>query len=1272
VIAGRGGRGGLSDEVRPKDQEAELNGDSGPVDPGADTVDQPTDSAHETETATEGEAAPAEIRKTRRSAPLRCQEFGEYRIVEEVARGAMGIVYRAEQKRLGREVALKVMLTGEHSSEADVRRFTREAQALARLRHPNIVPIHDIGEVDGRHYFTMDFVEGQTLSQILQERELAVTEALHIIEQVADAVAAAHTRGVIHRDIKPSNIMLDSDGGVLIMDFGLAKSAGTESKHTRDGTTIGTPGYMPPEQAKGELSRVDERSDIYSMGAVLYEMLAGRPPFGGTNLLEIVLAVINEDPPRPRTVNSRLSRELETIVVKCMEKDPARRYHTAAELRDEIRRYRSGEPIHAQPPSFFYLLNKKVRKHRGGLTMVAAVLLIAVVAAGAVYWIKGNVSQVEKTEAKWMQVDTCDFSPGELASDWRVTNRFHDYYLTPVLAEAGDAWIQGKTLVSRKPVYGSVRASMDFKLSVPLKTRPLALGFYGEQMRDAGVERASCVFRISERRVQLFANIEPEKDITPRVVADRYFPELKVGTSYRLTAERHGITMRFALQEHGAEGELLPLVELVYAHPHLSNWRYKNLNVVLHLEPRGVHPRLLSIERLSLPLQTSALIAADSIFFRGDYNGAFDEYRLIASPVRERGKVHGALERATANFRLGLYYEIKRQPVDAIRHYGKARKLSAGEALPASEKEKQAYAGLRAEALLREIDVCSRSGLPDKVYELLGDLEEVPAAQLSGPWMWELSRTLPELAKLRPEHAAKLATCLRPPPGSAVMGSRVQLVAATLDRRKMRPQLGELLKHWLPLLQPVPQPLNRWALLSARAGDAKSCTALLRQGMRLLGPGERRQLVDAATQACAVFRTRREFENVKGVIVATRYDPNLRPAFREALRLAIKTNRASAQDLLAAAARSKPYASDVGIARLAVRLGNTYVRDGKYAQLNKLDDAYHTELMAAVYASGVAALREPEIEAPVEKSLALLRQAHRRFEGNNPALAKAAAEISASYAGCENPEDYKWVREAHAAYPSELHAPHLLQAFMNLLEEPRYDHAGEIFAYSRGNLIAGRKMKALVRELLEHPLVGEDLMAFMEQLATVEPQMARRRSPTELADWRLELARYHLLASNSVAAAKTYRRTGDKRAKAPKRLRIEALLRLGLLKALSDNMGKGERAEVKDIFDGLGKLAAKGSRAWLIAGAMRDRELLGDEARISDFRSRARRLKMSRSEIELVLAANASLSREAEALAAKARLVAHAYKIITQEEKTFAWPYELIRFKQEAALRPHG
>jgi WD40 repeat protein/tRNA A-37 threonylcarbamoyl transferase component Bud32 len=297
--------------------------------------------------------------------------FGDYELLEEIARGGMGVVYKARQTKLDRIVAVKMILAGELANRADVERFYTEARAAANLHHPNIVPIHEVGQHQGQHYFSMDYVAGESLASRIARGPLPAREAATLLVKVARAVAFAHVDGVIHRDLKPANILLDAQGEPHITDFGLAKrvesapgAAGTKGVRppeergltpfcpatlTETGQVLGTASYMPPEQAGGRSKDIGPRSDVYSLGAVLYCALTARPPFQAASTLDTLLQVLDREPVSPRTLNASVPRDLETICLKCLEKDSRRRYGTAQELADECQRYLDGKPILARP-----------------------------------------------------------------------------------------------------------------------------------------------------------------------------------------------------------------------------------------------------------------------------------------------------------------------------------------------------------------------------------------------------------------------------------------------------------------------------------------------------------------------------------------------------------------------------------------------------------------------------------------------------------------------------------------------------------------------------------------------------------------------------------------------------------------------------------------------------------------------------------------------------------------------------------------------------------
>ncbi|MBI3268431.1 MAG: protein kinase [Planctomycetes bacterium] len=304
--------------------------------------------------------------------------FGDYDILDEVARGGMGVVFRARHRTLDRVVALKVLLEGEGASAQQVQRLQREASAAARLQHPSIVQVYEVGVVDGVHYFTMEFVEGRTLFDVIEREHPSPRDVAEIARRVAEALAYAHEKGVVHRDVKPQNVLLGRDGLPRLSDFGLAKDFARDAFLTASGTTLGTPMYMSPEQARGSKD-LDPRTDVYSLGAVLFHGLTGRPPFDGASAFEVLQAVVAGEPREMRTCGRQVNRDLETISLKAMEKDPARRYATAKELAEDLGRFLEGRPILARRPALARRMALFVARHRGAAILVVglASLLVA-------------------------------------------------------------------------------------------------------------------------------------------------------------------------------------------------------------------------------------------------------------------------------------------------------------------------------------------------------------------------------------------------------------------------------------------------------------------------------------------------------------------------------------------------------------------------------------------------------------------------------------------------------------------------------------------------------------------------------------------------------------------------------------------------------------------------------------------------------------------------------------------------------------------------------
>jgi serine/threonine-protein kinase len=272
-----------------------------------------------------------------------------YEVLGAIGHGGMGVVYKARHKMLGRLVALKVLAAAAHGGPELAERFRREVQTVARLEHPNIVPMYEAGERGGVPFYAMQYVEGRSLAVALRDGPLPPRAAAACLEQVARAMHHAHERGVVHRDLKPSNILLDAEGRPHIADFGLAKRLDGGGDLTRSGTIMGTVSYMPPEQAAGRTREVGPLSDVYALGTILYQMLTGRPPFRGETLMDTVRQVTSDEPVPPAHLNSGVPRDLQVICLKCLEKEPARRYPSAAALADDLRRFLGGEPIRARP-----------------------------------------------------------------------------------------------------------------------------------------------------------------------------------------------------------------------------------------------------------------------------------------------------------------------------------------------------------------------------------------------------------------------------------------------------------------------------------------------------------------------------------------------------------------------------------------------------------------------------------------------------------------------------------------------------------------------------------------------------------------------------------------------------------------------------------------------------------------------------------------------------------------------------------------------------------
>jgi serine/threonine-protein kinase len=332
--------------------------------------------------------------------------FGDYELLRELGSGGMGVVYEARQRSLQRIVALKMLRSDRLVSTADRQRFQAEAEAVAALDHPHLVPIHEVGELEGQAYFTMKLVRGGNLAQRLPDFVTDHRAAAQLLVRVARAVHHAHQRGVLHRDLKPSNILLDSDGSPYVTDFGLAKRLESGADLTQSGAIVGTPGYMAPEQATGKKGTVTTAADVYGLGAVLYALLTGRPPFTGETPLDTLTKVREQEPEAPSKTNPRVHRDLEAICLKCLEKEPQRRYVSAEILADDLERWLKGESIHARPVGRLARVQRWCRRKPGlaGLTGATILLLLLLIAGSLWEWSRA-VRQRNESSAQWAETE---------------------------------------------------------------------------------------------------------------------------------------------------------------------------------------------------------------------------------------------------------------------------------------------------------------------------------------------------------------------------------------------------------------------------------------------------------------------------------------------------------------------------------------------------------------------------------------------------------------------------------------------------------------------------------------------------------------------------------------------------------------------------------------------------------------------------------------------------------------------------------------------------
>jgi eukaryotic-like serine/threonine-protein kinase len=568
--------------------------------------------------------------------------LGDYVILRELGRGGMGVVYEARQVSLNRLVALKMILSGELASRADVLRFRAEAEAAADLDHPHIVPIYEVGERAGRHYFSMKLVKGASLAQSLAQGQWAAggpeagRRAARMVEAVARAVHYAHQRGILHRDVKPANILLDDQGQPYVTDFGLAKRVGTgERESTPTGGIVGTPSYMAPEQASGRKGGISTACDVYSLGAVLYELLTGRPPFRGETALETLRLVQEQKPQRPRALNPQVSRDLETVCLKCLHQEPAQRYATAKDLADDLHRYLGGEPIRGRPVSRAERLWRWCRRRPLVAGLSGALLLAFGLGLGGVVW------QWQRAEGQRRLAE----------SNFRQARRAVDDYFTQVS--------QNKLL--KVPGLQPLRKDL---LETALAYYQ---GFLEERAADAGLQ--TDVAGAHLRVAQITNAIGSKDDARAHYEKARALYERLAGADPGNGEAQHALAIIYddlaALlpSTDGGRDEALDLVRRALA----------IREAIARADPDNIdHQHNLALSRLNT---ANLLLKADRFAEALD---SLEQARGLFGRVAKPGQAYGSWGLAKTHVAMGFANTRLGRYADALRAYEQARALFEG------------------------------------------------------------------------------------------------------------------------------------------------------------------------------------------------------------------------------------------------------------------------------------------------------------------------------------------------------------------------------------------------------------------------------------------------------------------------------------------------------------------------------------------------------------------------------------------------------------------
>jgi len=985
----------------------------------------------------------------------RGRTFGNYTILDEISRGAMGVVYKARQHGLDRVVALKVLLAGEMATEAQVVRFQREAQAAARLHHPAIVPVHEVGSHEGKHYYTMDVVEGKNLGELIRAGEVSTRRALDIASEVAEALEHAHAEGVIHRDIKPGNIMIDGRGHVHILDFGLAKQLDSDTRFTRTGTTIGTPAYMPPEQASGESPRVDHRADIYSLGAVLYEMLTGQPPFTGDTMMNTLMRVMNEEPVPPKRLNPRIHRDIQTIVLKAMEKSPERRYPTMRALSDDIRRFIAGESISARPAGLLHRAWRSLKKHRSAVFAIVAIASIGLAAYA-------TLQQMILNSSLRMDQALEGGRRGGSESDRTLTENEQPTFKTIFEDAFRDAKLDGRWLVEggswraaggRLEVASNDLAAIHTRekfsgrliVTVDLSLTP------GEEGPTPPPRTVGCFLGRDWRhsyRVLLGGRHGPRLALLNQreEVAELECPPLQPDTLYRLTIERLPIGVR-VLVESEAGGVHR---ELTYNELNLPRDLEREFPVGLSVEGARVRVHKVVVQQEVPPLKLTALQAAGELFRDGSFFEASSRFGKIAEAYEGRFEGLAALlGAARCHAAEGRYKEA-------------AAILQRLESLAAGIHHNDLLALLNDARL--DLFFCSANlnNFPDAVKALRRIADS--GGSVDEAWLWHFPKHLAGLLTNRAYdealdllrasifgvgrqnlHAA--AEGLQAPTLQETLSNRARELAEAFCNRN-QPQKVRAVYDASPTPK-LADSFARAAKQALRADQRDDALALLTfcSEQKMESPALTQATVELGNSLCAAGQHKRLAE-----LYRADPEPQLGPVF---LRAVTETTANGKLDdsfmLLQLTVRNFPAQSKNLFASegQATRLGKAFIARGDVLQTIALHELFDPPpAIAAVVGLFTEAAQKALADKKPEDALRLLEHARIRFGVLQAGIAAAATQLVTLHAA---EGAYDKVIADYLAYPNDTLAPAVAKAIGAAAEAGQLSNALDLFAHYARN-----------------------------------------------------------------------------------------------------------------------------------------------------------------------------------------------------------------------------